>query len=264
MERIAGSAQASRRDAVAGTILRHLRAAAAEIAPSAEELRGAAGFLADVARASDAKRHEMVLLSDVLGVSALVAAMNDRRPEGATPAALPDPFHVAHTPERASGADLRLCRSGPSLSVRGHVRGTSGQPLAGATVEVWGADALGRHDNQDPDALPEHNLRGRFRAGPDGGFSFVTERPGPLRLPGDGPVGALMARLGRGMTTPAHLSFRVAAPGFAPLVTQIFAAGDPDLAEDAIFAVRPALCLPMRPDGAGFAVEIAFSLAEAA
>jgi hydroxyquinol 1,2-dioxygenase len=40
---------------------------------------------------------------------------------------------------------------------------------------------------------------------------------------------------------PAHLHFRAAVPGYRPLVTHIFVAGDPYLDRDAVFGVKESL-----------------------
>jgi hydroxyquinol 1,2-dioxygenase len=60
-------------------------------------------------------------------------------------------------------------------------------------------------------------------------------------IPGDGPVGAMLARLGRHTMRPAHLHFMLAAPGFAPLTTAIYVDGDPYIDQDAVFGVKASL-----------------------
>jgi protocatechuate 3,4-dioxygenase beta subunit len=56
--------------------------------------------------------------------------------------------------------------------------------------------------------------------------------------------------LGRHTFRPAHLHFRISAVGFAPLTTAIYVAGDPFLASDAVFGVRPSLVEDFRRDDA--------------
>ncbi|WP_349371791.1 dioxygenase [Salinarimonas sp.] len=244
-----------------GVIAAHLHAAVREAAPTRAELLAAASFLAETGRISDARRQEFVLLSDVLGVSALVEAINARRPADATPNTLRDPFYVPDAPERAGGADIRLAGTGAPLSVSLRVVDLAGAGVAGARVETWQANGEGVSDLQDPDGQPEHNLRGVFRTDAEGRVSFRTIRPGCYRVPVDGPVGALLARLGRSAVTPAHLNFRVSARGYETLTTQIFDAADPALAADAIFAVRAGLAAPFARAGEGWSVALTFALA---
>lgn len=52
-------------------------------------------------------RQEFILLSDVLGVSMLVDAINHRQPEGATETTVLGPFHVVGAPQPPHGADIR-------------------------------------------------------------------------------------------------------------------------------------------------------------
>ena len=132
-----------------------------------------------------------------------------------------------------------------------------------ARVETWQANAEGHYDIQRPDELPEHNLRGSFQTDAQGRFAYRSIRPGPVAVPSDGPVGALLARLGRGTTTPAHVCLRVTAPGFQTLTTQIFDAHDPTLADDALFAVRHGLAVPFERDGDGWRLRLELRLAPA-
>lgn len=247
-------------DALA-VVAAHLHAAVREAAPTRAELLAAAAFLAETGRISDARRQEFVLLSDVLGVSALVEAINARRPAGATPNTLRDPFYVPDAPERAAGADIRLVGAGEPLAVTLRVVDLRGAPIAGARVETWQVDRDGVSDLQDPDGQPEHNLRGVFRTDAEGRVSFRTIRPGCYRVPVDGPVGALLARLGRSPVTPAHLNFRVSAAGYETLTTQIFDADDPALAADAIFAVRAGLAARFERAGEGWSAALTLALA---
>lgn len=48
-----------------------------------------------------------------------------------------------------------------------------------------------------------------------------------------------------------HLHFKVTAPGFHPLITHIFVAGDPLLAGDSVFGVKESLIRPFERHLAG-------------
>ena len=232
----------------------------ATLRPTPAELEATLQFLTDVGYATDTRRQEWVLLADVFGLSDGV--INDAAvdPPGITPSTLLGPFYRSDAPMLALGADL--CRNGQGVSLRvtGQVVGPDSLPLAGAVVEVWHANAMGRYENQDPDNQPEHNLRGRFTADADGRFQFRTIRPGGYALPDDGPVGQLARRLGLSLDRPAHIHFCITAPGHRRLVTAIFDASDPAIDRDALFAVKPGLIGDFRPDGRQFTLNVALVL----
>jgi protocatechuate 3,4-dioxygenase beta subunit len=115
-----------------------------------------------------------------------------------------------------------------------------GRPIADATVEVWEVDGNGMYDVQYADR-EEPNCRARVRSDENGRFAFRATLPVSYSIPDDGPVGDLLARLGRHTMRPAHLHFMFAAPGFAPLVTALYVAGDPYIDGDAVFGVKPSL-----------------------
>jgi len=103
-----------------------------------------------------------------------------------------------------------------------------------------------RDEDLRADRQPEFNLRGRFRADPQGRFHFLTVKPKGYALPSDGPVGQLMSTLGLGLERPAHIHFRVSAEGFETLTTHIFDKLDPAIGRDAIFGVKPELLAEFR------------------
>jgi hydroxyquinol 1,2-dioxygenase len=231
-----------------------------DLALTPDELRVVIEFLTEVGHAADARRQEWVLLADVLGLSTLVEDRNSRCAPGATPQALPGPFYRADVPELPDGADLSRDGLGERLAVALAIRDGEDAPVAAAMVEVWHANAEGLYENQEPDRQPEFNLRGRFRADSAGGVRFVTIRPRGLTLPEDGPVGRLMNRLGLRLVRPAHLHFRITAPGFVPLTTHLFDRDDPAIRRDALFGVKPALLAEFRPDGAAHRLDYTFVL----
>jgi protocatechuate 3,4-dioxygenase beta subunit len=227
--------------------VRHLHALVRELRPDPDDLRRALEFLTEVGQASDARRQEWVLLADVLGVSALVEDMAHPVPPGATPQTVAGPFYRADVPQTPQGADLCLDGRGETLSATVTVRALDGSAVAGAAVEAWQANGEGLYENQEPDLQPEFNLRGRFVTDQEGRVRFRSVRPGGYRLPSDGPVGQLFDRLGLAIERPAHLHFRVTAPGFQTLVTHVFDRDDPAIARDAIFGVKPGLVTEFRP-----------------
>ncbi|MFN0115080.1 MAG: dioxygenase [Paracoccaceae bacterium] len=231
--------------------VRHLHALVREVRPDSEGLRRALEFLTEVGQASDARRQEWVLLADVLGISTLVEDLAHEGTPGATPQTVAGPFYRADVPDTPDGADICLDGRGERLAVTGRVRGTDGSAVGGARVEVWQANGEGLYENQEPDLQPEFNLRGRFRTDGKGTFRFFSVRPKGFGLPSDGPVGQLLGALGCRLERPAHLHFRVTAPGFRTLVTHVFDRADPAVGRDALFGVKPELLGDFRPAGDG-------------
>ena len=149
-------------------IIRKLHEAVKEIEPTQEEWFEAIQFLTRVGHMCDEWRQEFILLSDVLGVSMLVDAINNRKPSGASESTVLGPFHVAGAPELPMGANICLDQKGEDMVIHGHVRDVEGKPIAGATLDVWQANDEGFYDVQQKGIQPDFNLRGLFRTGPDG------------------------------------------------------------------------------------------------
>lgn len=230
------------------SLVSHLHEVVKETRPTSADWRQAIGFLTDVGHASDDRRQEWILLSDLLGITALVEEINTRRPKGATPNTGRGPFYRANGPQYEQDASISLDGIGQPLSVIGHVRDLDGKPIAGATVETWQANAEGHYENQQPDTQPDFNLRGIFTTDAGGDIRYQTIRPAGYRVPDDGPVGELLGKVGYPLQRPAHLHFIVKAPGFDTITTHVYERGDPHLHEDAVFAVREELLGEFKPD----------------
>src|SRR6266545_7899719 len=69
---------------VSEALVRHLHAFIREIEPTFEEWQTGIKFLTDVGQMCTGMRQEFILLSDTLGASMLVDAINHRLPRGAT------------------------------------------------------------------------------------------------------------------------------------------------------------------------------------
>ena len=227
-------------------LVRHLHALVKETRPTPAEWRQAIAFLTEVGHTSDEKRQEWILLSDLLGVSALVEAINSRRPQGATPNTIRGPFYRKDAPRYALGANVSLDRIGERLDVSGVVKDLDGEPVAGATVETWQANAQGFYENQQPDLQPEFNLRGIFTTDAAGRFHYETVKPVGYSVPEDGPVGQLLGRAGLSLRRPAHIHFMISKGGFDTITTHIYERGDPDIANDALFGVKRELVADFR------------------
>jgi catechol 1,2-dioxygenase len=226
---------------VLGSLVRHLHDFVKDVEPTEEEWNAAIAFLTATGQKCDDARQEFVLLSDVLGVSMLVETINHRAEGVATESTVLGPFHVVESPPRPLGANISLADRGEPCLVTGRVTGPDGEPVGGAAVDVWQADAEGYYDVQRPGEVPPSNLRGLFTTGDDGRFWFRTVMPRYYPIPTDGPVGALLEATGRHPYRPAHIHFLVGAEGYAPVTTHVFAADSPYLDSDAVFGVKPGL-----------------------
>ncbi len=224
-----------------GALVRHLHAFVREVEPSFAEWQAAIAFLTHTGQMCDAHRQEFILLSDTLGVSMLVDAINHRMPPGATETTVLGPFYVQSAPEMPDGADISGGLPGEPLVVTGRVSSADGTPLPGATVDVWHADEDGFYDVQHLAQTGGLAGRARFRADAEGRFSFRTIMPNWYPIPADGPVGDMLAATGRHPNRPAHVHFMIGAPGHETLITHIFAADSPWLESDAVFGVKTSL-----------------------
>ena len=222
-------------------LVKHIHAAVKEMEPSQDEWFEAIMFLTRTGQTCNDWRQEFILLSDVTGVSMLVDAINNRKPSGASESTVLGPFHVEDAPELPMGADICLDSKGEPMLVRGRILDTKGSPIDSAKIDVWQANDEGFYDVQQKGIQPDFNLRGVFRTGPDGTYSFRAVKPKFYPIPDDGPVGQLLTKLGRHPYRPAHLHYIIEAEGFDRLVTHIFDPDDPYIHSDAVFGVKESL-----------------------
>jgi catechol 1,2-dioxygenase len=247
---------------VLASLITHLHAFVRDIEPTEQEWFTAIQFLTDTGHMCDGKvRQEFILLSDTLGVSMLVDAINHRKPPGATESTVFGPFYIAGQPQRALGENMAIesGAAGEPALIHGYVRTARGEPIAGATLDVWQTAANGMYSGQDP-AQPEANLRGRYTTDASGYYGIRTILPVSYPIPTDGPVGKLMHATGRHPYRPAHVHFMISAPRCRTLVTHLFRRGDPYLDSDAVFGVKDSLVVDFLPRPAGDPVAARFGL----
>ena len=133
-----------------------------------------------------------------------------------TPRDAEGPFYPTRIPSEADSDLTRIAgksarAKGTPLELAGRVVGTDGSPLAGAKVELWQCDALGRYHHVDGDpGTRDENFQGYgvVIADADGRFAFRTIRPVPYG------------------SRPPHLHFKVAHARAQPLTTQLYPRGE--------------------------------------
>jgi protocatechuate 3,4-dioxygenase beta subunit len=148
----------------------------------------------------------MILLSDVIGVSALVDAINSAKAQSdsATESSVLGPFHNdADVLENGQPIGSEVVVGEPML-IHGTVRTTDGVMLEDASVDIWETNGNGLYDMQDPNRNGP-DCRGIFRTDSEGRFYLVGVRSVDYDIPDDGPVGDLLRFLGRNNTRPAHV-----------------------------------------------------------
>jgi len=249
LDRFAGTPD-PRLKAVMASLVQHLHNFVRDVEPTFEEWQGVIGYLTRTGQTCTDTRQEFILLSDVLGVSMLVDAINHRMPEGATETTVLGPFHVTDVPFLPLGADIGAGLPGERLFVEGSVSSADGQPLPGAVLEIWQSDDNGFYDVQRPE-LDGPSLRTRLRADGQGRFHFWTIMPTAYPIPDDGPVGDLLKATRRHPWRPAHLHFMISAAGHEQLVTHIFVASGDYLDSDAVFGVKGSLIQEFARHGPG-------------
>ncbi|MGO4860365.1 catechol 1,2-dioxygenase [Arthrobacter sp. 2MCAF14] len=176
------------------------------------------------------------------------------------------PYYIPGSPvlETPAMLPMRDDEPGTPLLFQGRVTGVNGEPLAGASVEIWHADDLGFYSQFAP-GLPEWNLRGTVIADSEGVYQINTVQPAPYQIPTDGGCGQLIASAGWHAWRPAHLHLKVSAPGYQLITTQLYFTADEHLSDDIASAVKPELVLEPKEktDGTGREVSYDFVLASA-
>jgi catechol 1,2-dioxygenase len=207
-----------------------------------EEFHCALAFLSEVG-----EKGETPLLFDVFLESTVDVVNNSGR--GGTETAVEGPFYLPDMPEMKSPCTLphRPNEPGDVLIFLGTVRSTEGNPLPGAIVDYWQADAEGAYSHFNiPKEKAPFNLRARVKADDLGRFEIQTWVPSSYEIPKGGPTGALVKALGRHAWRPAHLHALVQYPGCADLITQVFLQGDKWIDSDVVGAVKESLIAGMQ------------------
>ncbi len=220
---------------VLAVAVKHLHAFAREVnLTPAEWIRGIE-FMTAVGKMCTPERQEFILLSDTLGLSALVNGLHDGTAiEEGTHTSLLGPFYRETSPKLAPGSQIaRTVKPGSECALYGRVTDVNGKPLANATVSVWQTGADGLYDIQESATAIDY--RGVFTTDADGVYLVRTVKPVGYSIPMDGPVGGMVKAQARHGMRPAHIHFLVAAPGYRELVTALYLRDDPHLADDVVF-----------------------------
>lgn len=238
--------EGSRLKFLSESFIEHLHDYTREVNLTHEEWMGILMFLYDCGKISTPERHEFILLSDVLGFSALVDMINTRG--GATEGSNLGPFYLDDAPRFALGGDLGKGRDGAVLLVQGQVRDSLGNPIAGAVIDTWQADSAGTYPIQEQaSGQDKFDLRGVFTTDADGKYWYTTVLPKPYTVPYDGPVGRLLRAGNRHAWRASHLHYIVRAQGYRAITTELFFENTDYIDNDAVFGVRRSLITKLEP-----------------
>lgn len=234
----------SRMETLLNGFIKHLHDYVREVNMTHDEWMRVLTFLYDCGKISTLERQEFILLSDVLGLSALVDMLNTRG--GGTEGSNLGPFYLDDAPKKALGADLGADRDGVVVLVHGKVTDILHKPLAGAVVDTWQADASGTYPIQEQ-GQDKHDLRGKFTTNERGEYYYTTLLPKPYTVPYDGPVGELLRATDRHAWRSSHLHYIIRAEGMRDITTEVFFENSEYLDTDAVFGVRKSLIAKVQP-----------------
>ena len=248
LERLANAPDARMRE-IMTALIRHLHDFVRETALTPAEWKSGIDFLTAVGHLTDERRQEFVLLSDTLGVSAMVDLVRHRYLGRGTASSLLGPFYRPGAPELPYGANIAGATPGEPIKICGWVTDGNGRAIAGAALDIWQAAPNGKYDIQEDDST-KMNLRGTFRTDTGGRYEFRSVKPNSYPVPNDGPVGVLLRAQGRHPYRPAHIHFIITADGYEPLITAVYIAGDSYIESDAVFGAKPSLTIAYRKNDA--------------
>jgi hydroxyquinol 1,2-dioxygenase len=240
------------------SLVRHLHDFAREVRLTGDEWFTAIDFVERVGKISTPTRQEVVLLSDILGLSMLLDKINQHTGPSATEPALLGPFYVEGRPAADNGSDSSSRVSGTPMFVTGRVIDDSGHPIVGAKVYTWHSDGKGFYDVQQTEKLHDQfAMRALLTTDHDGRFWYRSITPRYYPVPTDGPCGEILRAAHRSPMRPQHVHFWFRADGYRPLITQLFWRDDPYIGHDAVFADQDSLMADfvrhepgIAPDGA--------------
>ncbi|MGE0627294.1 MAG: dioxygenase [Hyphomicrobiaceae bacterium] len=235
---------------IAEAAVRHLHAFARDVKLTPAEWLTGIDFLTRVGQMCTPDRQEYILLSDTVGLSALVNMMHDGTAlEAATDTSLLGPFFRENAPRFKAGEQINKDTSGSEIVLYGTVINARGEPVPNAEVGIWQTGPNGLYDIQNDPTGPMDS-RGIFTTDANGNYLIRTVKPRDYSIPMDGPAGQLVQRQGRHGMRPAHIHILVSAPDYRELVTALYMRDSEYLATDVVFGSSSSdlVALPVEGD----------------
>jgi protocatechuate 3,4-dioxygenase beta subunit len=222
-------------------VIRHVHEILREADITPAELFTGIQFLTDVGQKCTPTRQEFMILSAVLGVESVVNVLNDvRTGERGTRTSIFGPFYLDESPLLKNGDSLLSSDHDNirQIALYGTVTDSAGTPIENASIEIWQTDETGLYDVQHKE---ERDVRGRVLTDAQGRYYLRTVPPLGYSIPMDGPTGALVRAQHRHGMRPAHVHFRITAPGYRDLITALYLRSDQYVASDTAFGVTGSL-----------------------
>jgi len=203
---------------------------------SESEYRNALHYLMKVAETG-----ETALLCDVFFNSTVVAT-KARTSGGSTPA-IEGPYYRDDAPLVDDRLKTYATDDHKPLLINGTVKAVDGTLVENVTIDVWHSTPDGKYSGFHDD-IPTDFYRGKLRVGKEGSFRVRTTMPVPYQIPDQGPTGALLETMGSHSWRPAHVHFKVKAPGYETLTTQYYFEGGDWVTDDCCNGVESNLIAP--------------------
>jgi catechol 1,2-dioxygenase len=193
-------------------------------------------------------KNEAGLLVAGLGIEHFLDLLADARDAeagrtGGTPRTIEGPLYVAGAPlceHQTRMDDGTEDGTATVMFLEGRVTDLNGQPIAGATVDLWQANTQGNYSYFDK-SQSEFNLRRRILTDANGCYRARSIVPSGYGCDPAGPTQECLDHLGRHGQRPAHIHFFISAPGHEHLTTQINLSNDKYLWDDFAYATRDGL-----------------------
>ncbi len=160
-------------------------------------------------------RRNLFKISALAGIGTLLGACDKM---SVTPSEIEGPFYPKRV-QADKDFDLTQIEGhaesalGEKVFIRGTVNDQTGQPVSGATVDLWQANSHGRYrhslDNNKAPLDPHFQGWAIVQTGQDGSFKFKTIIPGAYPVSPD-------------WKRPPHIHMKVTKLGFKELITQMY------------------------------------------
>ena len=234
-------------------VIRRLHELVHEIQLTEPELMAVLGWLGTVA-----EHDEIVLLSDVLGVSVHANHISFGEDFEGNRASVEGPYFTIGAEFTDEAGDIASDdEPGTHLYISGQVTDArTGKPIPNAVLDFWQTDDAATYD------IEGFHLRGKVKADDQGRYKAHTIKPKGYSIgTAEHPVADFIGILGRERMRPAHIHVKALADGYRDLTTQIFFEGDPLLGNDAIFSVTDNLIVDPKMDPSGEKGSFEFDIA---
>jgi len=245
---------------IMGSLIKHLHGFCKEVGLQHSEFLAGCEFLKRAGKTCDENRQEFILLGDILGIEVLVDMLTNPISIGESESTVLGPFYRENPPVLPKGASIILKHydNEETAYFEGYIRDAAGNPIAGATMDVWEDAPNGIYENLDPDQ-PDYNLRGRFETDENGHYAFIAVRPVPYPIPDNETAGELLRFMGHHPNRPGHMHFIISKDGYRPLISQIYDSESEWLTNDSVFAVKDSLIGTFCPAAEELGTKLHFS-----